>query len=163
MNIVLTGMPASGKTSVAFELEKLGKTVYDTDAEIVNRHGAISEIFKSYGEEYFRNLETEEVKRLSEKDGVVIATGGGCVLREENCRLLKANGKIVYLKTKLQTLYKRAEGNTSRPLLSGDVRERLKKLYEQRSPIYERTADIIIDTDGLSPEEIARRITELIK
>ncbi|MDE5722294.1 MAG: shikimate kinase [Clostridia bacterium] len=163
MNIVLTGMPASGKTSVAKELEKLGKTVCDTDAEIVNRHGSISSIFKNHGEEYFRNLETAEVKRLSQKHGVVIATGGGCIMRQENVKLLRASGKIVYLRTGLETLYNRAKGNTSRPLLSGDTHEKLKKLYDERTPVYERNADIIIDTDGLKPEEIARKITELIQ
>ncbi|MDE6613744.1 MAG: shikimate kinase [Clostridia bacterium] len=163
MNIVLTGMPASGKTSVAKQLEKLGRVVRDTDAEIVKRHGEISGIFRTHGEEYFRKLETEEVKRLSQKNGLVIATGGGCLLRQENVNLLKASGKIVYLRTGLETLYKRAKDSTSRPLLNGNTREKLEKLYDERTPVYERNADIIIDTDGLKPEEIARQITELIK
>ena len=163
MNIVLSGMPASGKTTVSKALEKLGKKVYDTDGEIVKEHGEITRIFADHGEEYFRNLESKTVEKLSALDGVVIATGGGCLLRQNNVALLKRSGKIVYLRARIETLLKRVEGDTTRPLLQGGAEEKIKKLYKERTPVYERAADIIIDTDGLSPEEIAQRITELTK
>lgn len=163
MNIVLAGMPASGKTTVSKQLERLGKKVYDTDAEIVKEHGEIKRIFEKHGEEYFRNLETITLGRLCELDGIVIATGGGCLMRKANTALLKQNGKIVYLRTDVETLLKRIEGDDTRPLLMGDARGKLQKLYDERTPVYERAADLIIDTDGQKPEEIAHKITELIK
>lgn len=162
MNIVLTGMSGCGKTSVAQVFNSSGKTVVDTDCLIEKRHGKISEIFARSGERYFRDLETRAVKEVSALDGVVIATGGGCVLRAENVELLKANGKIFYLRARTDTLIKRLEGDTARPLLQGGVRDRIIKLYSERAQIYENSADYVIDTDELTPEETANKITELI-
>ena len=84
-------------------------------------------------------------------------------MRKANTALLKQNGKIVYLRTDVETLLKRIEGDDTRPLLLGDARGKLQKLYDERTPVYERAADLIIDTDGQKPEEIAHKITELIK
>lgn len=162
MNIVLTGMSGCGKTTVAQVFKSSGKTVADTDCLIEKRHGKISEIFARSGERYFRDLETRAVKEVSALDGVVIATGGGCVLRAENVELLKANGKIFYLRARTDTLIKRLEGDTARPLLQGGVRDRIIKLYYERAQIYENSADYVIDTDELTPEETANKITELI-
>lgn len=154
-NLILIGMPACGKTTVA----KLhGKKVFDTDAYIESIHGNISDIFANHGEEYFRELETEAIRKICSNEGCIISTGGGAVLRDENVRLFKQSGEIVYLRTKIETLLKRLEGDTSRPLLMGDRRERLTALFNARAPIYERVADIIIDTDGLTPEEVLDKI-----
>lgn len=167
MNIVLAGMPASGKSTVARVLSKLtGREVYDTDEKIVERYGAISEIFAQYGEAAFRNLETEEVKKACALDNLIISTGGGCILRGENVELLKnggAGGKIVYLRTSIDALLSRVNGDGTRPLLQGGAEQKMKKLFEERTPVYERVADFTIDTDGLTPEEIADKIAELIK
>ncbi len=163
MNIILIGMPASGKTTVAGVFAARGKKVYDTDAEIVNKYGEISAIFENFGEGYFRELETETVRALSGLDGVVIATGGGCVLRAENVRLLKSKGKIIYLKTLPETLLRRVGAGSGRPLLSGDAEGKLFRLYSERAPVYEAAADFTVETDGLSPEKIADKITEILR
>ena len=163
MNIVLAGMPGSGKTTVAKAFKKSGYIVYDTDEEIVKQHGNISEIFAKHGEEYFRNLETEAVRKLSALSDAVISTGGGCLLKSENVALLKKNGKIVYLRTEPETLIRRVEGNSDRPLLQGGARERINTLYAARKSIYESAADITVDTDELTPEKVAEKIMELIK
>lgn len=162
MNVVLAGMPGSGKTTVAKQLQRRGKTVLDTDEQIVKKHGRIADIFENYGEKYFRDLETQTVREVSALSDVVIATGGGCLLREENVKLFKQSGKIVFLRTRVQTLINRVEGDTERPLLQGDMRARIEKLYNDRTPVYEKAADFIIDTDELTPEEVANKITELI-
>lgn len=164
MNIVLTGMPASGKTTVSHILgELLEREVIDTDALIVESYGNISEIFAKHGEEYFRNLETEAVKKAAKHRNAVISTGGGCVLRQENVETFKKSGKIVYLKTSVETLVSRAGDGETRPLLKGDAAENLKKLYSARTPVYERTADIIVETDGITPERVVEKIAELLK
>lgn len=163
MNIVLAGMPGSGKTTVSGCLSaRTGMPVIDTDAEIVNEHGAITEIFARFGEDRFRDLESSVCERLAAYDGVVVSTGGGCLLREKNVEALKKSGKIVYLRTQPETLIKRLKGDTTRPLLAGDGVARIYGLYSARKEIYEGAADITVDTDGLSPDEIAKKITEFL-
>ena len=161
MSVILIGMQGSGKTTVMNTFERIyGYSTADVDSWIEREYGTISEIFSDYGEAYFRDIETETIKKIF-NDGVnaaVVSTGGGSVLREENVRIFKKNGKIVYLRATLDTLIARLEGDRTRPLLKGDINERLTKLMNERSELYERVADVIIDTDDLTPEQILAKI-----
>ncbi len=161
MNIILCGMMGVGKTSVGIRIAELTRRRwFDTDIVISDRHGKISDIFEYYGEAHFRSLETEVVKELSALDGLVISTGGGLVLKPENSELLKQNGKIVFMRANFETLLKRVRADETRPLLkdTGKTAERLKELLDRRTPVYEFVADMIVDTDGKSVDEIAREI-----
>ena len=163
MNIVLCGMMGVGKSSVGRRIAKIANRKWvDTDCLIRKRHGNIPHIFARYGEEYFRGLETEVVRELSGQDGLVISTGGGLVLKEENCELLKANGSIVFLNASLGTLLSRIRDDGSRPLLyGGDKAQRLRDLMGVRMPVYESVADHTVMTDKKSVDRIAREILAL--
>ncbi len=165
MNVILCGMMGAGKTTIGIKIAELtGRRWYDTDELIVDRHGKISDIFEYYGEAHFRKLETEIVKEIAEKDGLVISTGGGLVLKKENNELLQKNGKIFFLRATLETLAKRLKVDGNRPLLqtsTESIRDRLEKLMAERSPVYEHVADYIVDVDGKSPQEIAAEIVAL--
>ena len=157
-------MPGSGKTTVSKCLGKLyNLMVVDTDEEIVKKHGRIADIFEKYGESVFRDFETQAVEEVCSLKNAVISTGGGCLIREKNRELFKSTGKIVYLKATIQTLLSRVAGDTERPLLYGNAEEKLKKLMGERAHIYEACADIVVDTDGLSPEQISKIIVDSVK
>ena len=164
MNIVLCGMMGVGKSSVGVRVaERTGRMWYDTDVVISDRHGRISDIFEFYGEAHFRALETEIVRELSARDGLVISTGGGLVLKPENNEINKKNGKIFFLRATFETLLKRVRADETRPLLknTGKTAETLGKLLKERTPVYEHVADYIIDTDGRTVQEIADEIVAL--
>ncbi|MBE6787535.1 MAG: shikimate dehydrogenase [Ruminococcaceae bacterium] len=135
-NIVLVGMPGSGKTTVGKLLaEQLGREFIDTDEIIANEYGNITEIFETRGEGEFRNIETCVIKQVSALQGKVIATGGGAVLKQENIDLLRLNGKIYFLDRPLESLV----ATDDRPL-SNDS-EKLENLYNQRYKIYLNCCD----------------------
>ncbi len=147
-NVVLVGMPSSGKSTVG---RALGGEFFDSDEEIVRiAEKSIPEIFASEGEKVFRDREEEVLRTLSAKSGVVIATGGGAILREENLRALRSNGVIYFLDRPLEKLTPTGD----RPL-SGDC-EALKKRYEERYPLY-LAAGVRIAADG-DIEEVKRRL-----
>ena len=152
-NIVLVGMPGCGKTAMAELLGKrLGRPVYDSDAELVRRAGmSIPEIFAKEGEEGFRRRETAVLRDLGKCSGAILATGGGCVTRAENYDLLHQNGVIVWRKRALETLAR--EG---RPLT---LSRGLDELYEERRALYERFADFVVE-ETASLEEAGKRIEE---
>lgn len=165
MNLILCGMMGAGKTSVGKEVaKKLGWRWCDTDQLIVERHGSITDIFATHGEAYFRRLETEIVKELVQTDCLVLSVGGGLVLREENVALLRENGKIVFLCASVETLEKRLQADSSRPLLQAkeSLKERLQQLLKERTPIYEAVADFTVNVDEKTLEEIAAEIVTLI-
>ena len=162
MQIVLCGMMGCGKTTVGKCLaERLGWDFVDTDEWIVERHGEISPIFASYGEEYFRSIEAEAVRALTGRENLVVAVGGGAVLNEENVCLLKSQGEIVYLQASKETLVKRLVGDETRPLLQGEaLTESVEKLLRERQAIYERVSDSQINVDEKTPALIVGEIIE---
>ena len=143
-NIVLVGMPGSGKTYYGEMLSKqLGRELVDTDDVISSEEGKpVREIFEKKGEEYFRNLESTVIKRISESGGKIISTGGGAVLRAENVDALSSNGRIIFLNRRPEELIPTSD----RPL--ADNADKMRELYEKRLPIYKAAADVIIDVEG---------------
>ncbi len=143
-NIVLTGMPSSGKTTVGKRLADItGKEFVDTDDEIVKRIGTdIPSFFAKFGEKEFRRVESEVITEVSKKNGLIIATGGGAVLKEENVRCLKQNGRVYFLDRALELL----TPTGTRPLSSD--REALKKRFEERYDIYVGCADVQTAANG---------------
>lgn len=138
-NIVLTGMPGSGKSTVGKLIDIDGFKFVDTDAEIENRCGcSIKELILKKGEKYFRDLETDIIKEVSSEGGKIISTGGGAILRDENVRYLKQNGKLFFINADINRL----QATDNRPL--SDTYEKLKKLYDERIDIYKATADVVV-------------------
>ena len=143
-NIVLTGMPGSGKSAVSSILGvQTGREVIDTDRMIVEKAGMeITEIFRRYGEKHFRDLESEVIREAAARAGAIISTGGGAILREENVDALRRNGRLVWLDRKPDDLVP----TDDRPL--ADSREKMTALYAAREPIYRATADERIAVTG---------------
>ncbi len=155
VNIVLIGMPGSGKTTIGREFAALsGKAFVDTDELIENQTGQKpAEIIVYKGEAYFRDLEAEVIKKAGKEKGQIIATGGGAILREENRKNLRQNAFIVFIKRELDDL-----ATDNRPL-SAD-REKLESLYVTRLPIYEAMSDTILLSDD-RPKVLAERLMDL--
>ncbi len=160
-NIFLIGPMGTGKSAVGKKLaKKSSQQFYDCDHEIENRTGAsINLIFEIEGEEGFRKRETRLLDELTSMSNIVLATGGGAVLDKENRTRLSARGLVVYLKSDINQLLKRTSRDTKRPLLQNTVPEAvLRELLEIRGPLYEEVADMVIDTAGLSINDIIAQI-----
>ena len=160
-NLVLIGMPGSGKTKMGLLLsQRFNLPVLDTDAMVVDETGmAISEIFDRYGEAHFRDLETQAVLRAAQAQGTIIATGGGVVLRQENMAALGKSGIIFFRDRPPEAIV--GEDHKDRPLVGSDreaARERIFTLYAQRIALYKRYAHHYIaptDTWQEAAEQIA--------
>lgn len=155
-NIILIGMPSSGKSTIAAALGKrLGRPVYEADALIEEEAGMdIPAIFASHGEDYFRQLETQVLRKLGAMSGAIISTGGGSVTREENYAPLHQNGRMIWLLRDTDKLDK-----TGRPV---SLRSDLNELYTQRQPMYACFADAKADNNG-TVEETLEQIMEALK
>ena len=152
-NVVLTGMPGSGKSTVGKCLNIEGFEFVDTDEESEKRCGcSIKELIQEKGEAYFRALETEVIREVSSMNCRIISTGGGAVLKEENVRALKRNGKLYFLNAALSRL----QATDSRPL--SDTQEKLARLYTERMSLYTGTADVVVP-DLRTPQDEADYIT----
>ena len=166
MNLILCGMMGCGKTTIGRKIaQNMGKCWVDTDDVITEKYGKIADVFAEHGEEYFRDLETETIQALAQNDGLIISVGGGLVLRSKNTSLLKQNGKIVYLRAKIETLFSRLQKDSERPLLqsSENLWARLTNLMAVRAPIYEDVADYKVDVDGKTPDEIVAEIAASVE
>ena len=162
-NIFLVGLMGAGKTSVGKMLSKrLNKTFYDSDQEIERATGVkIPVIFEIEGEQGFRARESRMLAELVCGDNIVLATGGGIILSEQNRRLLAAHGTVIYLRATANDLWRRTRHDKNRPLLqTGDPLEKLQELLAQRDPLYREVADIIIDTGNQSLGSLTSRIEQ---
>jgi shikimate dehydrogenase len=161
MNIVLIGMRGSGKTTAGRILaRKLGRELVEMDELIAQKVGLnIAEIVERHGWERFRDIEEEVASEVAERDNIVNAAGGGVVTREKNVQELKRNGISVWLKAGVDTLLERTKEDSQRPLLVGKTqREDMEITLNQRKALYHKAADLIIDTENKTPEEVASAI-----
>ncbi len=159
--VFLVGPMGAGKSTIGKYLaDHLKLTFADTDTEIEARTGAdIPWIFDVEGEEGFRDREQQVVEEMTLWDNVVLATGGGVVMRPENRNVLGARGFVVYLFATVEEQIRRTRKDRRRPLLQqGDPAETLRNLFTIRDPLYREIADHIIETDGCSPRTVAQRL-----
>ena len=155
----------TGKTAAGKELSRLlNMKLIDVDTEIEKSEKmTVIEIFKNFGETRFREIETETIRRISEQKNIIISTGGGAVLKQENMDALRKRGVIVCLMATPQTILQRTSHKSDRPLLQvEDPLKKIKELLEFRKPFYKK-ADIIIDTEGKTPLQIAEEIIKEYK
>jgi len=148
-NLVLVGMMGSGKTTMGRQLAKhLGKVFVDSDEEIIKRTGVtIPHIFDIEGEAGFRQRESAAIRELVGRDNMVLATGGGAVLDEQNRALLQQNGIVIYLKATTHDLWLRTRHDRNRPLLQTDnPHAKLTELFHLRDPLYRQMSDIIVQS-----------------
>lgn len=166
-NIILIGFMGCGKTTVGIRLSyRIRKVLEDTDKRIEREQGrTISEIFEAEGEPYFRDLETKLLQKLiQEKYQRIISTGGGLPVREENRKLLRELGTVIYLRIKPETVYQRLKNDKTRPLLQcEDPLAKIRELMEQRMPLYEEAAHIVIDVDDKDMETVLTSITDSLE
>ena len=162
MNIILIGYRGTGKSTVAKIVgQRLGRTVVSTDAEIVRETGqSIPEIVEQLGWDHFRELETQMCQKLQAQTDLVIDTGGGLILKDENVKILKANGKLFWLTAEVPTIVGRIGGDTQRPSLSGTKSfvEEIEEILQIRIPHYKAAADFTIPTDQETPDALADQI-----
>lgn len=160
-NLVLIGFMGTGKTTISNVLKQVfAMDVIEMDQMIAQREGmSISEIFETYGEQYFRDAETNLLIELQTQKNVVISCGGGTPLREVNVAEMKKNGKVILLTAKPETIFARVKNSHDRPVIENNKNiPFITQLMEQRRPKYEAAADIIIHTDGKSAFEICEEI-----
>lgn len=165
-NIFLVGPMGAGKSTIGRHLaQQLHMEFYDSDTVIEERTGAdIAWVFDVEGEEGFRVREEKVINDLTEKQGIVLATGGGSILSRESRNRLSARGIVVYLETTIEKQLARTQRDKKRPLLQADQpREVLETLAEERNPLYAEIADFVVRTDDQSAKIVANQIIELLE
>ncbi|WWO99448.1 MAG: shikimate kinase AroK [Candidatus Dasytiphilus stammeri] len=166
-NIFLIGPMGAGKSTIGRQLaQQLNMEFFDSDQELERRTGAdIGWVFDVEGEEGFRDREEKIINELTEKQGIVLATGGGAVKSKETRKRLSARGIVVYLETTIEKQLARTQRDKNRPLLQDfDSRSKiLKTLAEERNPLYEETADLTVCTDDHSAKMVANKIMSMLK
>jgi shikimate kinase len=164
-NIIFVGPMGAGKTTIGKQLARqLGRTFYDSDRVIEERTGAnIPLIFEMEGEEGFRRREKAIIAELTNKQDIVLATGGGVVLDPENRDQITRQGFVIYLKAPLDQLFNRTAKDKNRPLLqTPDPRKKLEEILNARDPLYREVADVVIETDGSPARGVVKKLLALI-
>ena len=162
-NFFLVGLMGAGKTTVGRALaRKTGKTFYDSDHEIEARTGVrVATIFEIEGELRLRDRESSVIADLAKMNKLVLATGGGAVLRPENRAELSRHGVVIYLRASIDDLLARTMHDKNRPLLqTADPRAKLQSLLEQRDPLYREVADIVVDTSQQNVNLLVSRLLD---
>ena len=160
-NIFLIGFMGAGKSMIARTLQReLGFPLVEMDERIVQEQGmSINDIFAQYGEAHFREIESQLVVDLGKQEPSIVSCGGGVVVRPENTQNMKKSGRIVLLKASPETIFERVKNSTDRPILNGHMNvEYIAELMEKRRVLYEEAADITIQTDGKTREQICEEI-----
>ena len=164
-NVFLIGPMGAGKSTIGRTLAKeLKLEFFDSDEVIEQRAGAnIAWIFDVEGEEGFRRREQKIIDELTQKNNIVLATGGGVIMTPENRNALAGRGTVIYLKTSLQQQFERTKRDTKRPQLqTDDLEGRLEMLRDEREPFYEELADVSFETDKLTVKAVANQIVKYI-
>jgi shikimate kinase len=164
MNVVLIGYRGTGKSTVGKAVAaRLGRPIVSTDREIVRRAGSsIPDIVAAQGWDYFRDLESAVCQELAGQDNLVIDTGGGAILRQQNVDVFKRNGRLIWLTASVETIAARIGGDTQRPSLTGTRShvEEIRDVLTERTPKYQAAADLTIATDGRSIDELTTTILQ---
>lgn len=166
LNIYLIGPMGSGKTTIGrFVAQELGLEFHDCDHDLEKNTGAsVNLIFDVEGEAGFRERESQLLMKLSKLNGVLVSTGGGVVTREENRKVLRSSGLVIWLKTSVNQQLERLSHDKSRPLLqTKDRAARLYKLAGERNPLYEETADLVFHSPNHSSRAAAGALCEMIR
>jgi shikimate kinase len=164
-NLILVGMMGSGKTTMGRALAKhLGKVFVDSDEEIIKRTGVtVPHIFDIEGESGFRLREAATIRELAGRDNMVLATGGGAVLDDQNRAVLQQNGIVIYLKANVHDLWQRTRHDRNRPLLqTRDPYAKLNELFQQRDPLYQQVSDIVVQSGKQSVHALMLNLIDKI-
>jgi len=166
-NIYLIGMMGSGKSTIG---KLLAKNIYykfiDVDDFIVEHsaYESINEIFEEKNEEFFRTLENDAMKELSDFEKTVIATGGGVILNEENIQMMHSTGIVIYLESDIENLVRRLKDAKDRPLLKGvDLKKKLERLFDKRERLYSQAANLTIDISAKDKNDIVDEIIKILE
>lgn len=160
-SIFLIGFMGAGKSTIARALQReLGFPLIEMDERIVKEQGmSINDIFAQYGEDHFRDIESQLIVDIGKEEPSIVSCGGGVVVRPQNTQNMKEIGRIVFLKATPETIYERVKNSTDRPILNGHMNvEYIAELMEKRRALYEAAADITIQTDSKTREQICEEI-----